>query len=426
MKTFRVRGLWYLPGKDDDLVAGTLRFRPATGLRLSLTGSFDSETILNASDQPIIYGFVETGYRGCRVVTLNSASRTRLSISMPGFQTEEFRATTAYFSDHPIPADAVFNGCRVRLRHLNHWALAGRGLTGSGIINEGGTFSYEKPQALVARADGLRVTLDYGLVARRSRMRFRAAERATLVVESDVAIDAGAVLRRCVRPLAELLIFATDGPVSIREVDLSLPPIENNDGSSLDGHVPFVFSPAMGSVDGSERAPELLFTIADVGDRFDDLIREWIELREHKEAFFNAFFGLVSSPPRFGEVRFSWLLHCISLLAVADGAAKVPPAAHTTDLTTRANAVRWLMDETASLHQELLPGDAETFIAKVLEAHRRVEYGESIDGGSLRWMEELLKGTVRGWLLLRLSVLAPLAANLLRKNQHLQFAKTKI
>jgi hypothetical protein len=425
MNALRVRGLWYLPGKDDNLVAGTLTFNAVSGLRLSLTGSFESESLLSSSPVQIIHGFIEKAYRGCRVVTLHRSLRTKARISMPGFPTEEFRATTAYFSDHPISGDTVFNGCRVRLQYMDQWAAAGRGMSGTGVLDNWATFSYEKPKALVASGSGLDVTLDYDLVVKRSRNSFRAKERGILAVQSKEALNATAVVRGCVRPFVDLLIFATDGSVGLREVDLCSR--ANRGGAAQECEwVPFVFSPTTGSENRPLADPEMLFTVGHLADGFSDLIREWVDLRERRESFFNAFFGLIAAPPRFGEVRFSWLLHCVSLLAFEERAASIRPSTGTSEPLPVADALRWLMDQTISLHRELLSGDADTFIAKTLEAHRLIKRGGLIDPISLRWTDEVLRWVVKGWLLLQLSPLAPQAPALLNQNQHLAFAKTKI
>lgn len=54
MKVFQSTGLWYLPSKPDEKIAGTLRYSPDDGLHLSLTGSLAES--FDAQPFSLIYG----------------------------------------------------------------------------------------------------------------------------------------------------------------------------------------------------------------------------------------------------------------------------------------------------------------------------------------------------------------------------------
>jgi hypothetical protein len=168
----------------------------------------------------------------------------------------------------------------------------------------------------------------------------------------------------------------------------------------------------------------MLFTVADVEGRFGDLIREWTDLRAARSAFFGAFFGLIFAPPKFTEIRFSWLLHSIKLAAVPDAPSRL--AAHDQGPLTSEAALQWIFEKVAAVEASLLVEQRDVFIKRVSEVYRKIELGLPFDPVAATWLTEMLRWVVKAFLLLQMPSVTPRATTILERSQHLAFVKQKI
>jgi hypothetical protein len=259
--------------------------------------------------------------------------------------------------------------------------------------------------------------LEYHINQKIRRKRFTVNEVATFDFQTSALLSPNGVLK-LVRRLHEMMMFCTDVPVDIQDVYLTLPPSDETAASGSDAY--FVFSSALAPRERTNnKQPDFLFTIDDVGDDFESFIQEWFAFCESRQAFCGSFFGLASSPPRFLEIRFVWLLRCLLLLASDDASAEE-------GTRTLSEALNWLLGELSELKEALLSVHPSEFSRAVVEAQSAINRGEPLNNVRIHWLAESLKWTLKGFVLLRFSALKPRAATLLLKNPHLEYAKHQL
>src|SRR5438552_13345644 len=108
-RPFECTGVWWLPNAEDSTTAGTLRYSPKRGLKLSLVGTLGPlETSFEPRTYPAVFGLVNDFSLG-RTVTLAKCSQSSLTISAPGFAAEELEPRFALCGAHiDNPAEAQF------------------------------------------------------------------------------------------------------------------------------------------------------------------------------------------------------------------------------------------------------------------------------------------------------------------------------
>ena len=67
MQPFECTGQWWLPDKQKESVAGTLKVSASGALRLWLVGSLEQSEIWRSKAHPIILGFVDKNPFGVKV-----------------------------------------------------------------------------------------------------------------------------------------------------------------------------------------------------------------------------------------------------------------------------------------------------------------------------------------------------------------------
>jgi ApeA-like protein len=416
MRSFRVRGLWHLPDAQEGPVAGQLTFKPGVGLRLSLTGVLaQPDSIMHSTKpEPTILGVVEQNSMGGRFVTLSQSSRTRVSFSSPGFATEELHPTTAIFADRHV-LEPLFGGCRVRFDYIDEWARSGRNFAiswGEEVQN----FRMQSQPSFAAVISGDDLLLSYEIAQNVKRNRFLAREVAALGLKTSEPRSASTFIGAFVRPLHELMILCCDRAVEIQSMHLLIPESEESEASE---YASFVFSSTLAPRERSAgKEPELLFTIDDLADGFERAIQEWFAFRESHQAFCGAFFGLLSAPARFLEIRFTWLIRCVRLLA----SSGVP----SDKFIGSPDAIEWLLTEVRPLQQQLLGVSPSEFVRAVTAAQSAIDCGDSFSNVTVHWLAESLKWMLKAFILLRLSPLRSHAAPLLTRNPHVDYARLQV
>ncbi|MGQ4423719.1 HEPN domain-containing protein [Streptomyces violaceoruber] len=104
MDSFESDGLFWLPGDDENQVAGKISFDQEKGTRLSLIGSFSEPQFgaeFEADDErPVIYGVA-----GKMWLTLTGCSRVSAKHEIPGIYREDYRADGLFAGQVLLDAD---------------------------------------------------------------------------------------------------------------------------------------------------------------------------------------------------------------------------------------------------------------------------------------------------------------------------------
>jgi hypothetical protein len=309
MKPLDVDGLFWLPERSDEQIAGRLTFDVSTGAELNLIGSFDeADGALGQRHPPRRI----LGVAGRRLLTLDECTDFGTSIEIPGIRRQRYRPATVFagaqFSDvEPLEFSAITIG----MRDLEHWV--GRSavlieLTKSDISNE-----IRGARLTVDPIEPSRVPTGFGEL----ELGFRWGLRGDHVVESTVS--QGSYLRlhaqvptpfpdllKACLALQHLLTLGLDATAPITALTVWHPQHSRTHPSGELLHEPIDVYSRLHGGDAPEaerpRTPhEMLFTFEDLGGL--PAVARWLEASTRLEPVLGALLSHRYVPQLYGENR---------------------------------------------------------------------------------------------------------------------------
>jgi len=123
--SFIEEGYWWIAGREDEKVGGTLSFDPANGPVLKLLGllhdlvaSMDAALGAGGADSPTIYGVTTKG----KPVTLLRAFNANRQLNMPGLAHETWKANILVVGIHlDSEEEPLFLRSYVRFESIEDW-----------------------------------------------------------------------------------------------------------------------------------------------------------------------------------------------------------------------------------------------------------------------------------------------------------------
>lgn len=123
--SFTEEGFWWIAGREDDRVGGTLTFDPEQGARLNLLGMLDdflrSMNAAFGADRgkaSVIYGMTKTG----KPVTLLKALNVNRQMNMPGIANETWSSNLLVIGLHIESDDQeIFSKSYSRFERIENW-----------------------------------------------------------------------------------------------------------------------------------------------------------------------------------------------------------------------------------------------------------------------------------------------------------------
>jgi hypothetical protein len=129
MEAIECTGLWWLPGKQNEQVAGTLTISESGNLHLSLIGTLGPNIPSRSKSFQIILGSVDKSPGG-NSVTLVWCMLTGAMFGSFAGEREQYHATRGYFGAHLLDEGAFsFKFASIRVGGLTEWAHAFSGLS---------------------------------------------------------------------------------------------------------------------------------------------------------------------------------------------------------------------------------------------------------------------------------------------------------
>ncbi|MFI7234298.1 HEPN domain-containing protein [Streptomyces cyaneofuscatus] len=119
VEAFESDGLFWLPGDEDNQVAGRVSFDPAAGTLLNLIGSISDEDF---GDDEKPSPEIIVGVAGKRYLTLTGCSIKSRKFESPGFVREVYRAKFLFAGHRLVDSpDPMFDRLTVRFNNLYAW-----------------------------------------------------------------------------------------------------------------------------------------------------------------------------------------------------------------------------------------------------------------------------------------------------------------
>lgn len=310
MGVTRLAGYWWLPGKKNDMVVGTLSIEDSNELRLDLVGCLNGVwEWQELKKYPIILGIADG-----KLFTLVDCYQTGSSISMPGFSSQCFRPTLAYAGAHfDRIDDMLFNELTVEYSHLTTWTGIS-GITPEYLVRDGTMEQYRviyrPPETLqVALPDGDLILTHTFQVDGDGRRQITLGQTNILEYQTPSPKMFDDLYRGFIYPMQNLLSLATmtaNYPVSV-QVHTPQKTIQSNDGVSYPMPIKILFGFGKEGPPTSRQeliSSDMLFCLQDIRNCFDRIMTRWFTIATELDSALEVFFAIQYNPRMYLEHRF--------------------------------------------------------------------------------------------------------------------------
>jgi ApeA N-terminal domain 1 len=307
-EAFEHKGTWWLSDNAEDVHPGTLKFDPATGARLEMTGSFGGAfgTALDVIQGQLING---------KSITLCKCLFIHSSINIPGGE------ETTYFCHLVIEGRCFDSYAAVKFRKLSvSYSNFDQWVNISGFVSRprvGGnlTIRYQKPRRIKVPVDGsLTVSIDCALNAHIPGDvggEFRLSEGAQFLLEcrAEQHIDYYFNAMLILQGLVSLGVGAAVIPTSVTSSALSkLSPHQRAFFSRRRGfpETTSLFYQPVGGKETIETVnrTHMLFTLADIQSSWDTILRTWFKKYSQLTRPYQLYIGMLYRSTTFIEEKF--------------------------------------------------------------------------------------------------------------------------
>jgi len=296
-------GIWWIPERESDKVAGVLSVQPGQGIRLSLSGTLGDPAKLDDSKSiPIVVGFVWDWPLG-NVATLRGCLQVGLNMSWPGISRETYWCERVFLGAHlHSEIDYTFTEATFELSGLPSWASSYTGLsraidTDQNSRLRGMRIEWVGPETLVGATQDARIRLFAiaGLSGPRRHQLLKETIRIGVEPAKELTVDA--FEDNYLYPLQNFLTLATDHPSAIHALYVR--------HAKEERPIQVLTSHSHHSEEGIELQPhKMLFTLKDLGEHPMDLIARWIQIWESLGRACAPYFSMQYQADAFVETQF--------------------------------------------------------------------------------------------------------------------------
>jgi ApeA N-terminal domain 1 len=315
MQPFQATGIWWTPDNPSSPVAGTLHFSDEEGLYLALIGMLGDARMLTRERRPLILGSAYD-LPGGQQITLRHCQQRGVTVGVPGFSREEYLVSRAFIGGHlERETDFGFRRAQLKLRGLADWA---QGLTGIHVRfgsdgNELCRLVYTRPESLIAQVPAGQVKLGVCSTFSQTLRKCIVEEDVAFDIECEEPLSDDEFNARYVYPLQNFVTLALGRPAAVREFSVRRgdDPGGPDNLFSLRVVRPLVFTEEQFDEETNSSLP--LFLLPNVGDRFADIIRRWLQVTEKFADTCNLFFGIQYMPKSYLDTRFLAVVQALEL-----------------------------------------------------------------------------------------------------------------
>jgi ApeA-like protein/HEPN superfamily Apea-like protein len=317
MQAFECMGQWWLPERENDRAAGTLKVSQSGVLRLRLVGSLGPAEMFKSKRYPIILGWVEKSPAG-DIVTLSGCMVCASTVGSATSTRENYHVSRAYFGAHlKQQDDFTFKSMSLQVAGLSDWAHDYSGFVTE--VNSPGNpeepnpvLSYAHRNPLFARVPGGRLTLSVGLGEHLSHRERSFRESIGISICCETAKSSDELSAEYVYPLQNLMTFVCDRPQEVEDFTVrpgEFPKDAAGRGIRIIG--PSVLPEEEGGVSDPVPSFHMLFTLSDV--EFSEFVDKWFMLLNKYIDAFNLYFGLQYGPPAYLDMTFPSVVQSLYL-----------------------------------------------------------------------------------------------------------------
>lgn len=324
MQAFECSGQWWLPDKEKECTAGTLKVSESGDLRLWLLGSLRPAETFESKICPVILGWVDKRPFGhfVNVDDIVTLSGCMLGGSTVGSATnsprENYHASRAYFGAHLTKEqEFTFKSMSLRLAGLSEWSHNYSGFVAeqfpAGKPDEPKpVLSYASQNPLVANVPDGQLTLAVGIGSHLTHRERSFRESVGFDISCETAKTSDQFNAEYVYPLQNLMTFVSDRPQAVEEFSVRAGELPMNlAGTDIRVIGPRVQPEEEGGVSEPVHFFQMLFTLADVD--FAEFIGKWLRVTARYQDACSVFFGLQYGPPAYLDLAFPSVVQSLYL-----------------------------------------------------------------------------------------------------------------
>lgn len=346
LEAFEHRGLWWLPERPAERVAGVLTFSQDDA-RLELIGLLprpqpeaDARGEIELRMGPVsrrrILGLSVDG----KAFTLERCQATAFNLSAPGLLTESFAPGLILRGAHyELDEEVVFDELSVAYTQLDAW------VTTSGFDREprgdeeqrGIDISFREPEPIAVELPDATVEIRFGWSLKDAsphRPELTLRQRSGFLIRFEHAMPVEETLDY-VYQLRNFVGLGVGQPLAPTAISGFVLPPEGAAADPVTRVEPrklrvdlFYRLARMPAV--KERHPaQMLFTLPDARERLQDLLAQWFDKQQLLRPVFDLYFAAVYNPHAYLEQRFLTLMQAIETYhRRTSGATELPPDEH--------------------------------------------------------------------------------------------------
>lgn len=390
-------GYWWLPQEPDLRLPGTLSHSRRGGIRLALNGNFPEKNTFDPYGLIILgetsFGELITAYQAFRIEsTWPAHDQTK--------GTSSFVADKAFVGCHfPSRGDAKFQAISFHPTHLDHWLRVP--VLNVGYQDTGFTVTYDRPQQRTFPiGDDLEISIGFASTGPNlsSALNSVTFEQHAVFVIRKANQDHFNYFADVMSHLDNFLSLAVMAPVYPLELDGYLA------ASGKDAERPEPIKVLLTLYDVSDdkeiHFSEMLFSYADVSDRLDHFIPNWLTKKEGLEPIFDLFFSVTHNSHAYPVQTF---LNYVQALETYHMRTKPNDAYHPT-LAQRLRELIQISPQTVYA----MVGDPKPFIQRVKNSRNYyTHYNPALKdlaetGGRLKGLSSVLGTMLEAVLLLEM------------------------
>ena len=309
MEKFEFKGVWWLPGDEAKRVVGILKFNPEDGADLELMGALSNHSEL---DSDIVLGKTSDG----KDITLYGCFQTKFTFNSSGIPTTVIFANIVFEGAHFNTEEEIeFQELSCRYTHLDEWAWM-KGIHITPPTESKLEIKYECPASVKTNISDdysievypITQTPTYSIVQKEVNI----TQRIYIKLISNKPSSFGQQQDKLYH-IQNFLSLGVGKPVEIidfmgrTEVNK-----EDYDGFILHPNVRIYFCTKEASDQYTPLVPQkMLFSLRDIQDDFDMIMRKWFDKEKTLKPVFNLYFGTLYNKDMYLEQRFLSLVQAV-------------------------------------------------------------------------------------------------------------------
>ncbi|MDX5576630.1 HEPN domain-containing protein [Streptomyces sp. ID01-9D] len=317
MEDLDLNGLWWIPGNEDDTVAGNLQFKMRDSINLNLNGSFKSFEELNEHKQyDIILGITSNGKK----ISLINCLESNLRFSFPGYASDSYRARYLFIGVHlNTLEDMAFERYYISFSNLAKWTKSS-GFSRREEYYPDDTFkkldvSYEFPEVKeIAKVNNTKISLHYTFNTKGDFMsNLNLTQKTYIKLDNDSAINFNDFMKIYLYNIQNFLCLAIGTPTFPMEIRASSENFSQEfDGKVFRDQINIYYSNPNIPINLKDKdTHQMVLPYQYIKDDLNIILSNWFDKYELLNPVFDLYFGTMYNSSMYLQHRFSSLIQAI-------------------------------------------------------------------------------------------------------------------